>query len=91
MGCGRKKSRKSSQKSVKAAQRSGRFNSYTSSGEMMTACVKKNLRKLAINIDQHTAEVERKLAKGDNGELLNPSVVVSAAKYYTTLKELADE
>jgi len=61
------------------------------SGGATVTCAEKKLKTLTTSIDQNTGIVESKLARADDGEIINPAFVVSAAKYYAALKELADE
>ena len=56
----------------------------------MTAQVRQTLRTLRKNIEDNTPVIQRKLSKNSAAKP-DPAVVFSAAKYYKTLKKLAEK
>ncbi|MGH9778520.1 MAG: hypothetical protein ACRD5I_08915 [Candidatus Acidiferrales bacterium] len=55
----------------------------------MTERVRKNLVRLKASIKRHTPGVKRQLSR--SGMAAKPAVVLSAAKYYSALKKLAQQ
>jgi len=55
----------------------------------MTAILKRDLRKLDQNIKNNTSVVQNQFAAA--GVTPDPAVVFSTAKYFTTIKKLAQE